>query len=72
MDDTQPQLLLSYRDVTRVTSLSLTEIKRRVRAQEGFPQPRVLGPRCVRFLASEVRAWAEELPTASKTPRAAS
>ena len=66
------EILFTYRDLQGALSMSSTEIKRRVKLGDGFPQPRVLGPRCVRFLASEVRAWAEELPTASKTPRAAS
>lgn len=70
--DLHEPILLSFRDVGRMTALSRTEIKRRVRAGDGFPQPRTLGTRCVRFLASEVREWAEGLPVASYKPPAAS
>ncbi len=48
--------LLRLRDVIDMTSLSKTEIYRRM-AKDTFPKPCKLGENCARWKQSEIQAW---------------
>ena len=54
----KPDLLLRRADVERRTGLSCTTIYRLMRAG-AFPEPVRVGPRAVRWPASEIEAWRE-------------
>lgn len=59
MNDNQPPRLLRIEDVMERTSLSRSHIYSMVRRHE-FPSPRKLGPKCSRWLESDVVAWVLE------------
>lgn len=51
---------LRHAEVTEITTLSRTEIERRMRKGE-FPKAVKLGPRTNAWLESEVNAWKQDL-----------
>lgn len=55
--------LISIREVEERVGLKQSAIYSRM-AQGQFPRCRSLGPRTVRWVESEIEAWAAELPTA--------
>ena len=52
--------LLACKDITAETGLSRSTIYRLVR-DGSFPKPIPIGPRGMRWLESDIRAWIEEL-----------
>ena len=62
--------LLRREDVESLVGLSRSAIYRLMRAGQ-FPEPLKIGPRAVRWPASEIEAWLAERPRASGEPRAA-
>jgi excisionase family DNA binding protein len=63
-------VLLTYRDVCKITKLHRITIHRLVLKRE-FPPPRpsFKGSREVKFLASEVDAWIKALPLVPYAPK---
>ena len=55
--------LISIREVEKLVGLKQSAIYARMTRDE-FPRGRSLGPRTVRWLHSEVKAWMAELPSA--------
>ena len=60
----KPDLLLRRTEVERRTGLSCTSIYRLMRVG-AFPEPVRVGPRAVRWLASEIEAWLQGLSRAT-------
>lgn len=57
--DTQPRRFIKVTEVTRLTTLSTSEIYRRIAAGT-FPAQIMLGPKSAVWIESEVLAWCEE------------
>ena len=55
-----PDALASMQQVSAYLDLSESSIRRRMEADESFPKPVLLSPRCLRFRASAVAQWARE------------
>ena len=65
--------LLRRREVEDITGLSRSTIYRLMDAGE-FPQPKSIGPKCVRWRLSEIIAWIPSRPLArgkARPPNAA-
>lgn len=54
--------LLRRPEVERLTGLSRPTIYRQIKAGQ-FPRPRRIGVQAVAWLASEIEAWRQALPT---------
>lgn len=63
-DDT----MLTRRDVSRLTGLSMSTLKRR-QAEGTFPVPMQLGPRRIGWPASEIKTWPAQLDEQRRAPR---
>ncbi len=63
-DDT----MLSRKDVSRLTGLSISTLKRR-QSEGTFPLPMQLGPRRIGWPAREIKAWLTQLDEQRRSPR---
>lgn len=59
----KPVVLLPLETVLARTGLSATTVRKGI-IEGWFPTGRKIGPRCVRWLESELEDWARELPRA--------
>lgn len=57
---TSERLLLTTREVCEMLAVSKATFYRRLRHADGFPDPVVVGERCVRWPAAAVTQWVEE------------
>lgn len=60
-------LIYDKEELPEVTKLSLSTIEEEIR-QGRFPKPRLLSRRRCGWLASDIQAWADALPTADLPP----
>ena len=56
--------MLRVSEVLELAALSRASLYRRM-ADSGFPKPRQMGPRAVRWIESEVIQWIDERPAVS-------
>ena len=60
MNEEQPRLL-RLAEVQKIVGLQHSEVYRRM-GENRFPRPLKLGPKCVRWVAHEVKQWVDSLP----------
>lgn len=63
-DAPMPDQLLKRHDVEKLCKISRSAIYRLMRAKQ-FPEPIRIGPRAVRWPASEIEAWLASRPRAT-------